>query len=67
MTEGGIQVMPTQFYECYFNYDLNTHTWRNVVNKQILQTYQRLLIEKQLKAIESREKKLRDEIDKVDN
>jgi hypothetical protein len=41
-----MQVGPHQFYENYFNYDLTTATWRHIVNKQILMTYHRLLIEK---------------------
>ena len=36
----------TAGYEFFFNYELNTKTWRHFVNKQILQTYHRLLIEK---------------------
>jgi hypothetical protein len=33
LVESGLQVMPHQFYECYFNYDLTTATWRHIVNK----------------------------------
>lgn len=33
------------FYGFYFNYELNTYTWRLIVNKQILMNYHRLLIE----------------------
>ena len=32
----------------YFNYGLNTTTWRLFVNKQILMRYERLFIEKQM-------------------
>ena len=40
------RVTQAQGYEMFFNYDLNTVTWRNFVNKMILMTYHRLLIEK---------------------
>ena len=49
-----------QGYAFYFNYELNTKTWRNFVNKQILQTYHRLCIEKQLKEVKKEEKSLKD-------
>ena len=39
---------------------MNTTTWRNFVNKQILQTYHRLAIEKQLKEAKKAEKDLKD-------
>ncbi len=50
----------------YFNYDLNRHTWRYIVNKQIVQTYERLLYERRLHEIEARRKKLENEIKKLD-
>lgn len=56
----------TAGYEFYFNYGLNTKTWRNFVNKQTLQSYHRLLIEKQLKEAKKLEKELKDSIDDVD-
>ena len=45
-TEHGVAFQTSSLYECYFNYELNTHTYRHVVNKQILMNYHRLLIEK---------------------
>lgn len=48
------------FYADFFNYQMNTTTWRNFVNKQILQTYHRLAIEKQLKEAKKAEKDLKD-------
>ena len=45
---------------------MNTKTWRNFVNKQILQTYHRLLIEKQLKECKKIEKELKDSIEDTD-
>lgn len=48
------------FYADFFNYQMNTCTWRNFVNKQILQTYHRLAIEKQLKEAKKAEKDLKD-------
>jgi hypothetical protein len=35
-------------YNDYFNFGLNTVTWRLFVNKQILMRYERLFIERQL-------------------
>ena len=57
---------PAQFYECFFNYELTTHTWRHFVNKQILQTYHRLLIEKQLEEMGKKGREVKEEIDKID-
>ena len=53
-------------YQFYFNYELNTKTWRNFVNKHILQTYQRLSIEKHLREVKKQEKALKEEIEEVD-
>ena len=52
--------MPLESF--YFNYDLNRHTWRYIVNKQIVQTYERLLYERRLFEIESRKNKMENEI-----
>ena len=57
---------PTDGYEFYFNYELNTRTWRQFVNKQIMQTYHRLVIEKQLKEAKKVEKELKDKIEEED-
>ena len=46
----------------FFNYELNTSTWRHFVNKQILMTYHRLLIEKQLKEVNRADKDLRQQL-----
>ena len=51
-----------QGYSSFFNYGMNTNVWRLFVNKQILMTYERLLIEKQLKEVNNLDKKLRNEI-----
>ena len=53
-------------YENYFNYQLNTKTWRSFVNKQILQTYHRLMIEKQLKDVKRVDKELKEQIAKTE-
>ena len=53
-------------YEYYFNYELNTVTWRMFVNKQILQTYNRLVIEKQVKEVRKMEKEIKDAIEHAD-
>ena len=58
--------IPISGYEYFFNYEMNTKTWRNFVNKQILQTYHRLLIEKQLKECKKIEKELKDSIEDTD-
>lgn len=50
----------TTGYEDFFNYGLNTQTWRNLVNKQIMQVYTRLLVEKQLNEVKRQEKLLKD-------
>lgn len=59
-------------YNDYFNFGLNTVTWRLFVNKQILMRYERLFIERQLNDVanESRYLKkqkedLKNEIDKI--
>ena len=52
----------TDGYGMYFNYGLNTTTWRNFVNKQIMQVYTRLVIEKQLMETKKMEKDLKDRI-----
>ena len=49
-------------YNMYFNYGLNTTTWRNFVNKQIMQVYTRLTIEKQLMETKKMEKDLYDRL-----
>ena len=54
-------------YSFYFNYNLNTTTWRLVVNKQILMNYHRLLIECQLNEVKKREKKLKFELEGLEN
>ena len=41
-----LQTKQTDGYDFYFNYELNTKTWHQFVNKQIMQTYHRLVIEK---------------------
>jgi hypothetical protein len=38
--------MHTNGYNDYFNFGLNTVTWRLFVNKQILMRYERLFIER---------------------
>ena len=53
-------------YDFYFNYELNTKTWHQFVNKQIMQTYHRLVIEKQLKEAKKMEKDIKDQIDDMD-
>lgn len=50
-----------------FNYDLNIHTWRHVVNKQILMTYHRLLIEKQFEELNKRSNDVRNEIRQIED
>ena len=55
-----------ELYQNYFNYEMNTRTWRNFVNKQILQTFHRLVIEKQLKEAKKLEKDLKDQIEEVE-
>ena len=58
----------TQFgYGVYFNYDLNTTTWRMLVNKQISMNYHRLLIEMRVNEVKKRERKLKMQIEEVDN
>ena len=59
-------------YNDYFNFGLNTVTWRLFVNKQILMRYERLFIERQLNDVanESRYLKkqkedLKNDIDKI--
>ena len=59
-------------YNDYFNFGLNTVTWRLFVNKQILMRYERLFIERQLNDVanESRflkkqKEDLKNEIDKI--
>ena len=56
----------TSGYEFYFNYELNTKTWRQFINKQILQTYHRLVTERQLNEAKKTEKDLKDSIDDMD-
>ena len=56
----------TSCYEVFFNYGLNTQTWRNLVNKQMMQVYSRLLIEKQLNEVKKQEKELKDQIDRTE-
>ena len=46
----------------YFNYELNRHTWRFIVNKQILATYERLLYERRLNEIETRKRNYSEQI-----
>jgi len=53
-------LMLQQVMRTFFNYGLNTQTWRNLVNKQIMQVYTRLLIEKQLNEVKRQEKLLKD-------
>ena len=54
-------------YAHFFNYELNTVTWRTYVNKMILQTYHRLMIEKQMKEVKKLEKDLREKIQQTDD
>ena len=61
-----MQTKLTDGYDFYFNYELNTKTWHQFVNKQIMQTYHRLVIEKQLKEAKKMEKDLKDEIEGMD-
>ena len=61
-----LQTKQTDGYDFYFNYELNTKTWHQFVNKQIIQTYHRLVIEKQLKDAKKLEKDLNDQIAEVD-
>ena len=65
--QSGVQMDVNAFYGYYFNYELNTHTWRMVVNKQILMNYERLLFEMQVNEIKKREKKLKLEIETIQN
>jgi len=41
-------------FEGFFNFKLNTTTWRLFVNKQILMRHERLFIEKQMNEIKQR-------------
>ena len=59
---GPQMVTGTYGYANYFNYELNTQTWRHFINKQILQTYHRLMIEKQMKDVKRTEKELKEQI-----
>ncbi len=49
-------------YSYFFNFGLNTTTWRLLVNKQILMRYERLFIEKQDKDIKQEKNKLEAEL-----
>ena len=41
-------------YNDFFNFGLNTTTWRLFVNKQILMKYERLFIEKQMNEVRTK-------------
>jgi len=41
-------------YDQFYNFKLNTTTWRMFVNKQILMRYERLFIEKQMNEVKSK-------------
>lgn len=45
-------------YRDYFNFGLNTTTWRMIVNKQILMRYERLFIEKQMNEVNAEKRNL---------
>ena len=45
-------------YNDYFNFGLNTTSWRLFVNKQIMMRYERLFIERQLNDITNERRKL---------
>ncbi len=45
-------------YSDFFNYGLNTTTWRHFVNKQILMKYERLFIEKQMNEFKTKKSEL---------
>jgi hypothetical protein len=49
-------------YNDYFNFGLNTTTWRLFVNKQILMRYERLFIERQMNDIANERRKLEQEV-----
>ncbi len=49
-------------YNDFFNFGLNTTTWRLFVNKQILMRYERLFIERQMNDINNERRKLEQEI-----
>ena len=59
--ERNTNALPVPLESLYFNYELNRHTWRFIVNKQIALTYERLLYERRLYEIESRRKKMENE------
>jgi Fip1 motif len=46
----------------YFNFGLNTTTWRLFVNKQILMRYERLFIERQRNDINNLTRSLQNEV-----
>lgn len=49
-------------YGDFFNFGLNTTTWRLLVNKQILMRHERLFIERQMNEVNSEKKKLEMEL-----
>ncbi|CDW78510.1 UNKNOWN [Stylonychia lemnae] len=50
----------------YFNFGLNTTTWRMFVNKQILMRYERLFIEKQMNEVKQRKTDLERQLATLD-
>ncbi|TNV73339.1 hypothetical protein FGO68_gene12786 [Halteria grandinella] len=52
-------------YQDFFNYGLNTTTWRLVVNKQILMRYERLFIERQMNEGNTEKKRLESELENL--
>lgn len=57
------QNFKTAGYPEFFNFGLNTTTWRLLVNKQILMRYERLFIEKQMNEVNTEKKRLETELD----
>ncbi len=62
---GGGYNLYQQIEQGYFNYDLTLDTWRLVVNKQILCTFERLLYERQIHELKKRTSALEKELEKV--
>lgn len=52
-------------YQDFFNYGLNTTTWRLLVNKQILMRYERLFIERQMNEVNTEKKRLESELENL--
>lgn len=63
----GFQGPGFQGYPDYFNYGLNTTTWRLFVNKQILMRYERLFIERQINDVSTEKRKLEAELKKLED